>query len=239
MITLLRSPVALIVAAACLAAPASVFAGSNNAAATSTYLRVDHRYLTEVSAHLPAAKTGTASLVRKLTSECPDVAAQAPAGHDLEAFALESLYAVAVAFERPTRAATSAFVGDIQHLRWSSRKLTKLVHRQAASKRLEATIAAPRLCPELREWAASNYAMLPKSVTAYLQTASAAVSPEEEILTLLGPYASHGTKRLLRSVKGLEARADLKVIEIALPAIKQLQEGLGLLRAVQPAPASS
>jgi hypothetical protein len=90
MITLLRSAVALVVAAACLAAPASVLAGSNDAAATSTYLRVDHRYLKELSARLPAAKTGTASVVGKLTSECPGIAAQAPAGHDLEAFAAES-----------------------------------------------------------------------------------------------------------------------------------------------------
>lgn len=202
----------------------------DNAAATSTYLRAYRKLLDVTSARLPAARKAVNSYVGQVTAECPNVAAQAPQGRGLDGFTLESLYAAGIAFERPYETATIAFARDVRRLRWSSPKLTGLVRLYARVKQTEATSATPHICSELREWVASNYGELPQSTTSVLKTATALISPEEEILTLLHPYARSGTKTLLRSVKRLETRTELRVLKVALPEVVRLQEGLGLRR---------
>jgi hypothetical protein len=119
-----------------------------------------------------------------------------------------------------------ALARRINQLHWSSRRLTKFVHGYAAE--LPELNTPPPFCSELKEWVAGGYVTLPQSTTNFLKKEAAKATPEEQILALLAPYARMGAKKLLQSVKRLEFQTGIEVLTVGLPAVRRMEEGLGL-----------
>lgn len=220
---------ALSIGIGCFAFPVGAVATTNDASATLAYLRADHRFLHETSVHLLASRSAGDRFVRHATAECPAVAAQAPSGEHLREFSLESLWAVALAFERPNKTAAIIFARHVAHLRWSSKHLTRLVRRYAASERAETTLALPHLCSALKEWVAGGYGALPTSTTDFLRKVATFAS-ERPILALLAPHARPGAKTLLKSVTSLKNRVESATLDPGLSDWARLTEGLGMRR---------
>jgi hypothetical protein len=152
----------LLVGIVCLGAT-TVLASTGDEAATLSYLRADRQAFKELKASLPEAKLAMNGVVTKTVTECPGIADQAPPGQLLDDFKEEALDVVSVASETPFRAASVALGRRIEHLRWSSRRLTRLVHGYAAELRERNTL--PPFCSELKEWVAGGYDTLPQSTT--------------------------------------------------------------------------
>jgi len=220
-------------------------AAADDAAPTLAYLQADRALFKGFRSQLVAAERSANSFVGRMTDECPGVAAHAPANEDLVEFVQESLYATAIAFDRPYEPTVLAFAQDTERLRWSSHRLTRLVRLHAASERAQVTLVLPHLCSDLGEWVASGYGALPPSTTAFLRkqesvsedglTRGGSRTPEEEILVLLRRYAGPQAKGLLRSVQGLAASAQSTIGNVLATPLLKMQEGLGLRRSPQPA----
>jgi hypothetical protein len=195
--------------------------------ATLTYLRAIRAVLHEVSVHLPAAGAAVNSFVGSVTAECPNVIANAPSGEDLNKLVQEMESAVGATLEHPNKRAWLKFARKVGYLRWSSRKLTRMVDRFGATSRAEAGLAPPDLCADLRDWVRSGYSMLPPDTATFLRETSG-YAPMEDILVLLAPYARARTRTLLRDVRHLEATTLRSVLGVGLPALFRLQQGLGL-----------
>jgi hypothetical protein len=222
---------ALLVGVGCLAVT-SALAGTGDEGATLSYLRADRQAFRELKASLPTAELAMNGFVKQTVAECPDVADEAPPGQFLDDLRDEALDAVSVATEAPFRIASSALARHIEHLRWSSRRLTGLVRGYAA--RLRKTNTQPPFCSELKAWVAGGYGTLPQSTTSFLKREASQSAPEEQILALLTPYARLHAKTLLQSVKRLELQNAFEVLAAGLPYVRRLEEGLGLRPSAPP-----
>jgi len=222
-----RIAAAVAVAAGCAWLPAQALAAAGDEAATLSYLRAERKLFDAVKAQLGPAQAAANRYAAQTAAECPGVAAQAPPGLALDELGAESLYAVSLAGERSYRAAIRAFASSVGRLRWSSRKLTALVHRYAQAQRAEAALATPPLCAELREWAAGGYGAVPRGSASFLKQVGVAEGSEEIFAGLAG-YAHSHTKTMLRAVEQLEANAALAFLGAVVPAVKRLQEALGM-----------
>jgi hypothetical protein len=180
----------------------------------------------EFKASMPEAKLAMNGFVTKTVSECPGVADKAPPGQSLEDLSEEALDVVSVASEAPFRAAAFALARRIDHLRWSSRRLTTLVRGYAAE--LRETNTQPPFCSELKEWVAGGYGTLPQSTISLLKKEASPVAREEQILALLTPYARLHAQTLVQNVKRLELQNAAELLGAGLPAVRRLEEGLGL-----------
>lgn len=216
---------ALLVGIGCLGATPAL-ANTRDEQATLSYLRADRQAFEELKASLPKAKLAMNGFVTQTIAECPGVADQAPPGQPLDDLKEEALDTVSVASETPFRAPSSTLARHIEHLRWSSRRLTRLVRGYAA--RLRETNTQPPFCSELKAWVASGYGTLPQSTTSFIKKEASQAAPEEQLLALLAPYARLHTKTLLQSVKRLELQNAFDVLAAGLPAVRRLEEGLGL-----------
>jgi hypothetical protein len=216
---------ALLVGISCLGATPAL-ANTGDEQATSRYLRADRQAFEELKASLPKTKLAMNGFVTQTIAECPGVADQAPPGQPLDDFREEALDAVSVASETPFRGPSSTLARHIEHLRWSSRRLTGLVYGYAA--RLRETNTQPPFCSELKAWVADDYGTLPQSTTGFITKEASQSAPEEQILALLARYVRLDTKTLLQSVRRLELQNAFEVLAAGLPVVRRLEEGLGL-----------
>jgi hypothetical protein len=208
----------------CVRGATPVLAITGDESAALRYLTADHQALVEIKASLPESKLKMDGFVSRTVRECPDVAEHAPSGQLLDDLSEEALDSVSVASEAAFQAASDALARHVEHLRWSSRRLTRLV--EDFRKELRATSTLPPFCSELKEWVSSGYSVLPQTTISFLSKQTSSTDREEEILALMASYAGSHAK-LLQSVKRLEVKAAIEVVAVGLPAVWAMEEGLG------------
>jgi hypothetical protein len=220
-------------------ATAATRAGDRSA--SLAYLRALRVFFRQIEAGLPAGAVAADGFVGQLGAECPGVATGAPEGTALTEFDIESVEATAIVLLFNGHTAVRTFVGRVAHLRWSDRRLTRLVRRFAHSDEEELTTGAPPLCAQLREWAAAGFGALPASAKASLKRLEGPTpqlsSPEQEIFERLRRYVGARGRPLLRSARKAEEATELSLLKPLTGPVARLQELLGLQRA--PAPHST
>lgn len=224
---------------ACLALPGVAIAVRRGASATVVYLRAEQTLLKAFATELPVAQTDANNYVSQVTAECPGVLSHAPLNQGFQSLYQEVVLGLAVAFIHPYDTPVAMFARRVEHLRWTSRALTKLVHFRAAANRAEAKIAEPHVCTDLSVWVASGYRTIP-TATKTLERESEARSEErvlrnkkesrtlaEEILRLLRPYEHARTKALARSVEASWALTRHMFLGALEGLVSRLNDGLG------------
>jgi hypothetical protein len=198
----------------CLLTPCLAAAGVDDLAATRAYLRASYAYERSVSRQAAAGEAAVDARASQIAGECPSALTYAPrdeafgeVGEEIGA-TLNTLYWVGA----PTlRAPTLRLVGEIAHLRWSDRKLTRLVHAQAAEERASTTIALPDVCADIAGWRGSAYATLPPDAIRFLSRMRAI-----ESLSFVG-FTEESREaivsRLLRRFEGARERGDARRLE--------------------------
>ena len=126
----------------------------------------------------------------------------------------------------------------IAHLRWSDRRLTRLVHAEAGEERGIVTLVLPDVCADITAWRASAYAALPPSAAGFLARvqaieSSSIVEPSEEsreavIVRLLRPYEGPAERRTAKRIEHLEAEIDRRLTAAAAAVRAKLAAGLGV-----------
>jgi hypothetical protein len=208
------------------AASASARSSQGDAAATRTYLKAHY---TEVRANGIAYQAGikaVGALAAKVQAECPGILAAAPhpavqSRSEVE-ISEEVFAAVLHTPERAQHAAIARFAHSVRHLHWSSRKLTRLVHTDAAKRAAQSAVQPPNLCTDLRAWAASGYQTPAAGTKSYLRRLS--------VLGLTGLHlGSAGTteKTIARMLSRYENRADRAIVRRTTKLAAQQQATVG------------
>lgn len=224
----------------CVLLPASALAGTRpgNAAATHAYLRISARRERLYSSDGQAV-AAVGSLVQQIATECPGALAYAPRDDAFEGIGAEVSATLAVTFTNAVVPQAQA-LGEaraLDALRWSDRKLTRLVRDLAAEVRAYATSAPPSLCAQIGAWREGAYVALPSPSTRFLTEMSESepeyyVGRHEEvrekvIARLLRPYEKPAESRRADEVLKMESRTARGIGAVMSGAEKQIATDLG------------
>jgi len=192
---------------------ASVHTG--DAAATRAYLSAAGAFERSAYAEVGVNAAAIEAHASEIGGECPSALTYAPRDTAFAELGEEAYTTAFFAGTTPARPMLLRLSQTIERLRWSDRRLTRLVRAEAAEERSIAALALPDVCADIAAWKASGYAALPQSAASFLARvrgieSSSFVGPSEErreavILRLLRPYETPAQRRTARSIERLEA----------------------------------
>ena len=164
--SLLAGPLAAALACAALAAtgalaPANALASQGDVAATSTYLQANYTLMQAAAARIRQAETTLHSLQHKIDGECGGAAANSPENSQSEQLSNEVIGTMVLSAYHLDTAAGRTFVRAVRGLHWSNATLTHAVRMYASQVNKELSMAVPKLCDDVRSWAASGFQTLP------------------------------------------------------------------------------
>jgi hypothetical protein len=170
----------LIVCLACvgLELARSGSSASANVRATQSYLIAKHRLEKAISAESTARTSAFQIFVDHVQASCANILAGAPKGGG--AVTQEAVSALDYAGRLVVRPAYLSFAKVVTKLRWSSRKLTRLVHQQGRAAIAAVSIVQPDVCVDAKRFVASGYAIEPASTKRFL-TEGMAVEDEKSV----------------------------------------------------------
>lgn len=202
-----------------VAAPSFAVEGvGDDAAATRAYLRASEAYARIDGADVGAAIAAIEARASEIAGECPSALTYAPRdaafgeiGEEVES----TLFYVDI---ESVRALREQFARSVGALSWSNRRLTRLVHRQAADEVALVALKLPDVCADIEAWKSTAYATLPQSAVSFLARSEAIesrgyIGPSEEpleavIMRLLRTYEGAGERRAVREIERNEQRTD-------------------------------
>lgn len=240
--SLLQCLGAVLACAVCACVPASALAAarSNNTTATRAYLRIVVEQQRVESSDVGMGVTAVQALERQIAGECPGVLAYAPRDVAYEQIGGEVEYALSIAADHSLvpQAQALDLARALDALRWSNRRLTRLVGDREAEERAYATDTPPSLCAQIAAWRESAYAALPESSSRFLAEMGASepeifVGPREElrgkvVARLLEPYEQPPERRLTKTILAFESRIHNRLDATINSAEKQLGAALGV-----------
>ncbi len=167
----------------------------------------------------------------------------APRGEQRLELGFEEIFLLGRVFVRPDERAGFVYANSVEHLRWTSPELTRLVDGGGGWGETETKFGPADLCADLKAWAASGYHTLSVGTKRLLRrirmegssepsvperTAKQNEKSDEAIWRLLGPYETPSVKMLVRSVKQLEARVGNRDVNSVFSAGLELSKRLGM-----------
>ena len=156
---------ALLAAAITLLAPAAAVAG--NASATRTYLNANYALVHAAHTRIHQVESTLRGLLAKVRGECPLAAAGSPEESQSEQLSNEVIGTMVLTAIRLDLPAGRAYVQAVRSLRWSSSSLTRSVHAYADKVARMITLPVPKLCQDVRSWAASGFKALPAATAPF------------------------------------------------------------------------
>ncbi len=249
-------PSALVIAAVAAAAsvtPAGAAPRRSDEQATHAYLLALIAEQRSGASLYQADLAAYAALAVKFGSECPGILTGTPLGSiegdtngpgehaDLEV--AEELTNVVLSASEPVGHRLDVrFYEAVKGLRWSNRKLTRLLHELALEQELQSAEHAPDLCADLRYWVASGFLKASAGTQSYdkeveriSSTATIERGPGEHSLDgidallahRLRPYESSDDHKLARRAFPPEPKLSDPAFEPFIKAIQRVYTTLG------------
>ncbi len=176
-------------------------------------------------ADVPAEVQGIVAFEEQVKADCPNVLSGAPPRIKDEPtnesdfqISLEVTFATLGVAEDVEHHVLARYAATVQRLRWSNRRLTKLLRSLAREQAVESTIPSPNLCSDLRFWVASGYTAVSPGSKEFQRRLTAVSSitviehePHEPATNLLNPSAIVAYR-----LKRYESRADRRLDEKTL-----------------------
>lgn len=223
---------------ACVSMPAVAAARVDDAAATRAYLRASDVYwrsaVTEVAARVAASEARAS----EIAGECPSALTYAPRNEAFGELGEEANTTAFWAGAAAMRSTGLSLADTIAHLRWSDRRVTRLVHAEAAEEHAIAATALPDVCADIAAWKASAYATLPQSSVQFLTRVRAVEtllfvgfteeSREAIIMRRLRRFEGPAERRAAKRIERLEAQTGKRLEAAVLAARAKLTAGLGV-----------
>jgi hypothetical protein len=189
------------------AAPVAGSARSGDAAATRAFVEANYALARAVVADLPSGRAALTSLVHQIAGSCPQAAAGSPEDGDSERLSDEVIGALSVAVFHLDAPIVARFARAVAPLRWSNRRLTRMVGTYAAKLRGMATLAMPDLCGDVKAWTASGFHTLTASTASFDRRFLAVrIETEEVSPALLKRYERPGEAAVMRRTGRLEGQ---------------------------------
>jgi hypothetical protein len=148
--------------------PRATLAAGNDAAATHAYLVADHALVRTATSHFNVARGAFATLLHRLRSGCPRVAAESPQNEDSTQLSDELIGAMVTSAYRPDRAHIRAFVAATRSLHWSSGAINRWVREYDAHLSTLLALSTPDVCGDVRAWVAAGYRSPPAATVAFV-----------------------------------------------------------------------
>lgn len=239
-----QTAASLIAGLACAASaglPAHALASvhTHDISATRAYLRASDAYERGTYAEVGMGVAAIEARASAIGGQCPSVLTFAPRDAAFGELGEEADTTVFSADVAPVRSMTLRLGRSIEHLRWSDRRLTRLVRAEAAEELAIATLALPDVCADIAAWRASAYAALPPSAVRFLAHLQAIESlqgvglseesREAAIMRLLRPYERPAERQTARRIERLEAQIGRRLAAAGSIALKKLAAALGVL----------
>ena len=216
-----------IVVLAFAAAPAPVFASSQNTAATRAVVVAASALARARLAAIPVAQADVERLDHSLAAECPNAGAGSPETEASTPMSKE----VAVALWSVSYGAvvdqTARFERAIHSLHWSNVRFDRAVHAFASSLHGLATIPPPDLCGDVRLWAASGFKTVPQDVLE-LDAHVEPLSVPEIPWGLVAPYEQGHEASVVAYIKRAERKCAEFEFMVGQKDWYQVLETLGL-----------
>jgi hypothetical protein len=226
------------VVCACVATPALAVVRADDAAVTRAYLRAADAYERGLYAEMGARVAAMEARASQIAGGCRSALTYAPRDEAFGELGEEFEATVFFAGVAPVRSRLLRLADAIGHLRWSDRRLTRLVRVLAAEERAAVALALPDVCADIAAWRASAYAVLPLSATRFLarlaaieslsSMGSSKQSTEVSIMRRLRPYEGRAERRTARRIERLEAQVGRRVAVASKAADEKLSVALGV-----------
>jgi hypothetical protein len=186
-------------------APTSALAGAGDVAATRTYIQANYRLVQAATSKIAPIEATLRGVRSQVDRECPMAAAGSPQNSDSEQLSNEVIGAMVTAsvhlVELP---ASREFVRIARRLTWSNRGLTRTVRAYVNKALGLVTLAQPKLCSDVKSWAASGYRTLPQSTTVFAPRFMSLWIAPGELPAALTQYETAEERPLLRRTNQLE-----------------------------------
>lgn len=236
-----RARVVVVLAAlafASLDASASASVSSGDVVATRAYLHASEVYAQAAYPGIGARVAAIEARGSEVARACPSALTYAPRDTAFEEVGEELGTSDWYAGVASVRSITLRVAEAIGHLRWSDRKLTRLVHAEAAEEQADLGLVLPDVCGQIAAWKASAYTTLPSSLSEFLThvyaiESGSTIDPSEEsretlIMHLLRRYEGTNERQLARRIERLEAKAHQRLVAGAVAAASKLAAAMGI-----------
>lgn len=209
-------------------APVTAIAATpQDIASTHVYIRADYALNRATEAKVAAAQANVVALNRKLSQACPKVGAGSPedeASQPLSYEVVVAMWSVSYGIDAgPIR----AFADTVSRLRWSDRRLTRMVHNYASSLQEMAALPLPDLCGDVSTWKASGFQTIPPD-TSSQDKHEEGIELKAIPARLLAPYEQPADRGVLARTTGLETKLEETEISLGLDDWDRILETLGL-----------
>lgn len=185
-------------------APAPAIATSADVSATQAYVRANYALVSSAHAKIGLADTILQSLLQRVRSECPKIAAGSPQDTDSEALTFELVGEMRLAATRPNAGAVAKFARAVAPLRWSNARLTQAVRSYSRQLRKQSLLAVPDVCAEVRAWVASGFHALPEGTRRFNLALPDYVGMGMLPSALIAPFVTSGQRSVLQRTRHLE-----------------------------------
>ena len=214
--------VAGVVAMACFAAAALASRSSLDAASTRSFVAAADRVVGVEIRLRSRERQAVKALIAHVESSCPHTI---PAGvrtgtrqqqRTWTAFVNEAAVELGLAEVRPLRPTVRVAIRDVEHLRWTNRRITREVAASTHRGRAALRLRAPDLCSEAEKAAPSNFSVTPARTVSFLERARIALSAStpswsklaQRMKPVAAPQQAIAIKRLREGEKHFDRLTD-------------------------------
>jgi hypothetical protein len=211
----IRGIAALTTALIVAVAPSSAAAGPADVSVTRTYVQANYSLVQYAAARFGTARSLLLGVLDKASAECPSAASGSPQNPESTMVSYEIIGAMVLAAYHPAMPAINAYIRVASHSQWSNHALTAAVHAYASNLRTLSGLSAPKLCADIRSWAASGYKTLPASTVRFDQRFVPAWVTLGQLPSQLRAYERPDERGELQRTGSLEERISMFEAEAA------------------------
>jgi hypothetical protein len=182
---------------AMLALQAAPAWSASDGAATQAYVQANFRLVNTAGSRIPTGESILRSALEQVRRECPHAAAGSPQDPQSTQLSNEVIGAMVTATIHPDLGSIREYLRAATPLRWSSAGLTRAIRGYVGQLTTMASLPQPKLCADVRSWAASGFKTLPASTVAFDAKFMPAWVALGELPSTLSRFESSGERSLV------------------------------------------
>jgi hypothetical protein len=210
--------------------PANALAGQGDIATTQAYLQANYRLVQLTASKIRPIEATLRSVRSQVLGECPKAAAGSPQDTDSEQLSNEVIGAMVTAAVHLVEARPSReYVRTAGRLTWSNQGLTHAVRAYANKALGLVALTPPKLCADVKSWAASGFKTLPATTAVFAPRFISVWIAPGELPPALARYETPAERPLLRRTERLEKQFTEMEARAGVQTWGEIMDGLGLL----------
>lgn len=142
-------------------------AWASDSSSTQAYLQANLRLVDTAAGRIAHGESIINGVLAQVRRECPRAAAGSPQDPESTELSNEVIGTMVTSAIRPDLGSIREYLRAASPLRWSSRGLTSAVGGYVSKLKAMAGLQVPKLCADVRSWAASGFKKLPANTISF------------------------------------------------------------------------